>query len=210
MWTVFFMKKLVQFTALVLLLGLMVWYVGVLKDRQLLSDGLIRLHVVAASDSPQDQEVKLQVRDAITAWLEPVLDELPDQAQAEAYLRDRLADLEALTNQILSKLGCGQTARVSLEREAFPLRTYDTFRLPAGVYTALRVVIGPGEGHNWWCVVFPGLCLPQTQEAFREKAASAGFSQTLSGALTGEGTYQLRFFLLDWLGRLDNFFFSGK
>ena len=184
MWTVFFMKKLVQFTALVLLLGLMVWYVGVLKDRQLLSDGLIRLHVVAASDSPRDQEVKLQVRDAITAWLEPVLEELPDQAQAEAYLRDRLADLEALTNQILSKLGCGLTAR--------------------------GVVIGPGEGHNWWCVVFPGLCLPQTQEAFREKAASAGFSQTLSGALTGEGTYQLRFFLLDWLGRVDNFFFSGK
>ncbi len=202
------MKKLMQFGALCLLLALMVWYVGVLKDRQYLGDGLIRLHVVAASDGEEDQAVKLRVRDALTERLNAALAAMPDRAQAEAYLRSSLESLEDLANQTLSALGCRDTARVTLEEEAFPTRDYDTFSLPAGVYTALRVVIGEGEGHNWWCVVFPGLCLPQTQEEFRDKAASASFPTSLNAALTAQPGYEVRFFLLDLLGRLENFFFD--
>jgi len=89
------------------------------------------------------------------------------------------------------------------------VRNYDTFRLPAGVYESLRIVIGEGEGKNWWCVVFPELCLPATAEGFESVAVGSGFSEALSGALTGETQYEIRFFLLDCFGRLENFFFHG-
>ncbi len=93
-----------------------------------------------------------------------------------------------------------------MAREAFPAREYDTFALPAGCYDALRITVGEGQGQNWWCVVFPRLCLPTVSEDFEVEAVGAGFSDTLTGALTGE--YEVRFFLLELLGRLENFLFG--
>ena len=93
-------------------------------------------------------------------------------------------------------------------RETFDIRKYDTFTLPAGVYESLRVVIGEGEGHNWWCVAFPTLCTSATTEGFEMAAQTAGMDDTLSETLTGD--YQLRFYLLDALGRVENLFFHEK
>jgi stage II sporulation protein R len=88
--------------------------------------------------------------------------------------------------------------------EEFSKRVYDTFSLPAGLYESLRIIIGEGEGKNWWCVVFPELCLPATSEGFEETASCAGFPDALTAALEGEEGYEIRFFLLDVLGRLEN------
>ena len=85
----------------------------------------------------------------------------------------------------------------------------DTFTLPAGIYEALRITIGEGEGHNWWCVAFPSLCLSATSEEFADKAAGAGFPDSLTGALDGEEKYEVRFFLLDALGELEKFLYAG-
>ena len=79
--------------------------------------------------------------------------------------------------------------------------------MPAGTYDALRITVGEGQGQNWWCVVFPQLCLPAVSEGFEDTAAGAGFSDSLTGALEGE--YQVRFFLLDCLGWLENFLFGS-
>jgi stage II sporulation protein R len=83
--------------------------------------------------------------------------------------------------------------------------TYETFALPSGVYNTLRIVIGSGEGKNWWCVAFPGLCMGATVEDFEEAASCAGFSDTLTAALETEEGYELRFYFLDLLGRIGNF-----
>ena len=171
---------------------------------------MIRLHVVGASDSEADQKVKLKVRDAIVAALQGEIEQISDAEAAKAYLQENLKAIEEIANETLKSAGFSQKATVSLMEEAFPVRHYDTFSLPSGVYQSLRVTIGEGEGKNWWCVVFPSLCLPATGEGFADTAAGAGFSDGLSGALKGEQTYQVRFFLLDLFGKLENFFFQNR
>ena len=200
------MKKLLK-RIMICFLAVCVVYLGALAaDREKLKSELVRLHVVAASDSDEDQAIKLRVRDAVLESLQDALADVADAAQAKAYIECNLPKIEAVANEVLAAAGCGDVAAVSLQIEEFAARVYDTFSLPAGLYDALRITIGPGEGRNWWCVVFPGLCLPATAEGFADVAAGAGFSEGLTGSLTGE--YEVRFLLLDVLGRIENFFHS--
>ena len=179
------------------------------SDRNALDEEIIRLHVVANSDSAADQAVKLKVRDAIVEGLRAEMEKLGDVESAKAYLQENLPRIEEIANETLEAAGVGMRAAVSLCREAFDTRHYDTFSLPAGVYEALRVTIGDGDGKNWWCVVFPSLCIPATSEEFADVAAGAGFSDALVQTLEGKDPVQIRFFLLDLLGRLENIFFEG-
>ena len=128
---------------------------------------------------------------------------MTDVEAAKVWIGENLPKLEAAANEALAAAGCGDLATVKLQAEEFAARVYDTFTLPAGVYDALRITIGEGEGRNWWCVAFPSLCLPATTEGFEAVAAGAGFSGELTGSLTGE--YELRFYLLDLLGQVENF-----
>ena len=191
------------------MLAAVFWCWGVISDRQTLNEELVRLHVVAASDSEADQSLKLRVRDAVLCSLEDAMTEIADPEQAKAYLAENLTRLESVANQVLQDAGCEDTAVVSLALETFDTRVYDTFTLPAGVYDTLRITIGDGEGHNWWCVVFPSLCLPATAEGFEDVAAGAGFDEALTCALAQEDGYELRFYLLDVLGRLENMLYEG-
>ena len=183
----------------------LVWSAALLKDRQVLRNELVRLHVVAASDSPEDQAMKLQLKDAIVSSLQVDLDKLRDAEAAKDYLRENLPKIEALANRVLREEASDHVAKVSLGWEEFPIRYYDTFTLPAGVYQSLRITIGPGEGKNWWCVAFPGLCLPATSAGFEDAASCAGLSDALTATLSGESGYEVRFWVLDALGRLENF-----
>lgn len=197
------MKKLIKCVFACALLAAFVWCGTIIADRQRLNEELIRLHVVANSDSAEDQELKLQVRDAVITSLRQALADVHDTEQAKEYLQENLPKLQELANRTLDAAGSAQRAVVTLCREGFPTRQYDTFSLPAGIYEALRVTIGDGAGKNWWCVVFPSLCVPQTSQGFSDTAAGAGFPDALSGALTGEEPYQIRFYLLDKLGELE-------
>ncbi len=203
------MKKGIKTALFCLLLGIFVWGGTVLSDRQQLNDGLIRFHVVANSDSSADQEWKLLVRDAVTRQLEAAMADMADAKQAEAYLRENLSQIRELANETLQAAGSGCQAEVTLTEEEFDTRVYDTFTLPAGVYTSLRITIGEGEGKNWWCVVFPTLCLSATGEDFEAAAAASGFPDSLAQTLAGEEGYEIRFYLLDALGRLENLLHKG-
>ncbi len=203
------MRKIVKLTSTLLLLTAAFWLGTVASDKEKLQEDLIRLHVVANSDSAEDQQVKLQVRDAITARLETVMAELPDMEAAKAYLQENLPELERVANDVLEAAGDGYHAVVTLAKEKFPTREYDTFTLPAGIYESLRVTIGSGEGQNWWCVVFPSLCVSATADGFEGTAVSAGFSDRLAGTLTGKPEYRFRFFVLDCFGWVENWFYRG-
>ncbi len=187
-----------------LTLAVFVWFGSVLADREVLNQELIRLHVVANSDSEQDQNIKLRVKDAVTASLKQDLEKIGDIREAKAYLQENLPKIQKVANHVLEEAGFDGNAAVTLCKEAFDTRFYDTFTLPAGIYEALRITIGAGEGKNWWCVVFPTLCIPATTEGFENIAAGAGFPESLNSALTGKEGYEVRFFLLDSLGRLQN------
>lgn len=202
--------KIIRTLLFLLALAIVAQYAAALvRDNQTLRNDLVRLHVVANSDSEEDQAVKLQVRDAIVSMLEDTMANLPSVEEAKAYLQSHLRQIEDKANEVLRQAGFTQTATVTLEQEAFPTRDYDTFSLPAGIYNALRVTIGNGEGHNWWCVLFPGLCVPASAEGVGEVAEVAGFPSGLGQALTREnGNYTIRFRILDWLGELQNKLFS--
>ena len=197
------MKKLLKRVFACFLLVCLVYAGALVLDRQKLQNELIRLHVVAASDSEEDQAIKLQVRDAVLESLREGLENVKDIEAARVYIESQLPKLESVANEVLTTAGCGDVATVRLQVEEFAARVYDTFSLPAGLYDSLRITIGEGEGRNWWCVTFPTLCIPATTEGFEAVAAGAGFSDELTGTLTGE--YEVRFYLLDLLGQLENF-----
>ena len=198
------MRKCMKRLGICFLIAALVWTGGLIADRARLRRELIRLHVVAASDSQEDQTIKLRVRDAVVESLREEMKNLKDVDQAKIYLQENLPKIELLANRVLRDAGCEDRATVQLCVEEFSKRVYDTFSLPAGLYESLRIIIGEGGGKNWWCVVFPELCLPATSEGFEETASCAGFPDALTAALEGEEGYEIRFFLLDVLGRLEN------
>ena len=200
------MKKIVKRIGFCMAVSVLIWCFGVISDRKSLNENLIRLHVVANSDSAEDQSIKLQVRDAVVESLQDAMKDMGNVEEAKAYIQENIPKIQEVANRVLTQAGVDADAVVTLAKETFDTRYYDTFKLPAGIYEALRITIGEGEGKNWWCVVFPGLCIPATSSGFADVAAGAGFDECLVSTLEGE--YEIRFFLLDKLGELENILFQ--
>ncbi|MCD8145263.1 MAG: stage II sporulation protein R [Oscillospiraceae bacterium] len=158
-----------------------------------LASGVLRLHVVASSDSEGDQALKLRVRDAVLAVTEPILTGCTSRTDAEAALTAHLPEIQAAAETAAE----GEPVSVTLEDTWFPTKEYEGFALPCGSYRALRVVIGAGAGHNWWCVVYPALCLGAsadlTEEEVQTAMTSAGMSQEDAELVTENDGYILKF-----------------
>lgn len=130
-----------------------------------LPENIMRLHVIANSNSPQDQAVKLKVRDAVLTEAAKYYTDAENLQQASAAICVHLQSIEAAANSVLCENGFAERAVVQVTDCWFSTRDYDDFSLPAGKYRTLRVVIGEGSGKNWWCVVFPALCLPAAEKS---------------------------------------------
>ncbi len=168
-----------------------------------LSGKLVRLHVVANSDTAADQEQKLRVRDAVLRALEEELEGVTSPGEARVRIRCALSKIEEAARAVVESEGCDYAVSATLLRENFPTTEYDTFSLPAGAYTSLRVTIGEGAGHNWWCVVFPPMC----GSASMEEAAAAGLTSDDISLMTGRtGGYVVRFRVLELWGRIKALF----
>ena len=202
-----FMQKRTLALVLLIVSALTVSVCAALQaQQQRMSEKIIRLHVVANSDSGADQAVKLHVRDAVLAAARQALQGAGDPQQAIAQA---LPQLEAAANAALAAQGSRDTARVSFRRELFPTRDYDTFSLPSGVYRSLRVTIGAGGGHNWWCVIFPSLCVPATADGFVQAAEAGGFTRAEIGLMTqADEGYVLKFRSLELLQALKKALFG--
>ncbi len=178
---------------LALCLALCISFIGALwaqRRQEDLAAKLVRLHVVAASDRPADQEAKLLLRDEICALLAPALAEATTREEALAVLEAKLPALRAMGD-----------VSVSLAVEEFPTRDYVNFSLPAGDYLALRVVMGEGLGQNWWCVLFPPLC---TEALASETQATFGLISEDDKALVTQSDegYVLKFRIVELWGEL--------
>lgn len=141
----------------------MLWASALGSAQDALAEQVVRLHVVANSDSEADQALKLKVRDAVLAEATPYLDGL-DRQEALKTLEAQLPALADAAAKVVGEEGYTYPVTVSLREERCPTKRYDDFALPAGEYMALRVQIGSGGGHNWWCVVFPPLCMGSVEE----------------------------------------------
>lgn len=201
------MRKMIVRIMICGMLATFCWSYFLLKERQMLREGLIRFHIVANSDSFDDQEIKYHIRDIVLKSIQPDIQKIKDVKEAKNYLRENLPKIQALVTENLESFGFLGGCRVSLCKERFNIRNYDTFSLPAGVYESLRIVIGEGQGQNWWCVSFPQLCMPATTSGFQDAAVSAGFSTSLAQTLADQEPYDIHFYFLNQLGKLENIFF---
>ncbi len=151
----------------------------------------LRLHILAHSDDPADQQLKLRVRDRILAESGRLFAGGATAEEAAAIADSHLAEIEAVVRDELEKQGSSQTVRAERVRMYFTTRRYDGFTLPAGMYEAVRITLGEGKGHNWWCVLFPPLCLGASAESLEVFGDAADL-------VADSGRYALRFKCVEW------------
>lgn len=138
-----------------------------------LRSSVLRLHILANSDSEYDQDMKLKVRDAILE--SGILRGASDMEEAERIAESRLDDIETLAEITLEEYGCNLPVRASIEDYDFDEREYEDITMPSGNYRALRIEIGEAGGHNWWCVMYPPLCIPAACEVMDDKDTEKEF-----------------------------------
>ena len=196
------MKKLIIALCTLVMAVTLYYGVALAVDAKQIYDETIRLHILAASDSAQDQSLKLKVRDALLIEMAEWTSGATDKASSEAILRDRLAEMERIAEEVLAREGYPTKVHATLTKEYYPTRSYEGVRLPAGEYTSLQVKIGKAEGKNWWCVLFPNLC---TATAKAEKTmAETGFSKSQIRLLTDDESprYTIRFRIVEGFAKL--------
>lgn len=161
-------------------------------------DDTVRLHILANSDSDEDQELKLHIRDKLLERYGALLAEAEDIEEAKATAEALLPQMREDAENWIREAGFDYECEVTLTEEWYDTREYDGFTLPKGRYTSLRVLIGDAEGHNWWCVMFPALCLDIATEDAPSDDALLGYSDA-EIRLIGGG-YTVKFRLLELIG----------
>lgn len=152
------MKKIVAFILSLLMICFAFLLSPVRSSNANVNEKLLRFHVVANSDSESDQAVKLKVRDAILKKMGPILSNAKDRNQSIDIMKSKIEEIEKIADDILSREGKKYRAKAEVGKFVFPIKSYGDITLPAGQYMALKVVLGNGDGKNWWCVMFPPLC----------------------------------------------------
>lgn len=174
--------KFIAFIILVLLIFglLMNTYINTDNALSNIKDKIIRLHVVANSDSPHDQAIKLNIRDAIIKDLSPMLCDLIEPEKAKSIIADNLDKIKETAENELERLGEKYDITVDLGIHEFPTKIYGNLSFPAGEYQALNVVIGEGGGKNWWCVMFPPLCFVDIAQGVLSEQSLEELKEVLS------------------------------
>lgn len=199
------MKRfLILFSAGVLLIGALsiLSPTSALDDGQAVRDSVIRLHILANSDDTLDQERKLAVRDRLLTEVDGLTDGCTTRTEAETRVRAELKNLTEVCKETLRLCGCDDSVELLLGEEYYPTREYEQLRLPAGRYLSLRVILGRGEGHNWWCVLFPPVCTSSAKAD--EELAEVGFTPNQIRMLTDDEDvrYVVRFRIVEMFSDL--------
>lgn len=160
---------------------------------------VVRLHILANSDSDIDQNIKLIVRDKLLQSGNELFSGNMAVETAYGILSDNRDTVEAYINNILIEEGFNYTSDVYLVKEYYPTRSYETFTLPAGEYLSLKIILGNGEGHNWWCVMFPPLCLPA---ASQNTDLNAVFNDECVEIIKYSDKYEIRFKIVEIFERI--------
>lgn len=174
-----------------------------------LYQNVIRLHVIAESDSEEDQALKLSVRDAVLELVSEKMEDAETYDDAYTLLSGMIPEIEAAAEARAAEDGSPVSAQVVFDREEYPVRYYEDYALPAGEYMSMRVVLGEGEGRNWWCVLFPPLCRDAAVDPAEdeEKFYAAGFTPEEYKIINKESStkYKVRFRILEILSETFGF-----
>ena len=143
-------------------------------------DKLIRFHVIANSNTDEDQELKLKVRDEVIKYWQPKLQHSKRINESEAIIKKEYSSLEEISKNIILKNGYNYSVKVGIQYSNFPTKQYSNIVLPAGEYKALKIIIGKGEGKNWWCVMFPPLCFVDESNGVIDKSTDDKLKEVLT------------------------------
>ena len=178
---------------------LMFFYARQMRQNRMQKDiakEILRLHVVANSDSKKDQALKMEVKEAVVTYLRGVMQDAESVDEARIQIQKRLPEIEAVAKEKMQQKGYSYDADATLSSCYFPVKTYGDMIFPAGEYEALKVNLGKSAGKNWWCVVFPSLCLSAVTE---ESLQTAGLSHQEYALISEESQpYTIRFKAVEW------------
>ena len=167
-----------------------------------IADKILRFHVLANSDSKEDQEVKKKVRDAVGAMMEPRLAESRNLEETEAIVQRSMENIVEVATETLEENGYYYGVRARLANVEFPVKSYGAYTFPAGEYEALQVTLGEGEGHNWWCVLYPNMCFRGSVYEVPSDEAKHALREVLTPEeyedIFRHGKYQIRFKFLEY------------
>lgn len=167
---------------------------------------IIRLHVVANSDSPEDQQLKLQVRDEVISRMSGKFENARDISEVKGIIQESLAEIETIARKTIKENGKLYDVKAVFARTDFPTKVYGNLTLPAGTYQALNIVIGEGQGKNWWCVMFPPLCFidvahgvapEKTMKQLKKSLTDEEYRLLLSSRTEEELPVKMRFKILE-------------
>ncbi len=174
-------------------------FYGVCDDIQ---NEVFRLHIIANSDSPEDQALKIKVRDEMLSYTSEIFKGCKNKAESINAANTYLEDIKSHAQQIVYENGYNYKVDAYVTNMSFNTRVYDNFTLPAGKYDALRIIIGNGEGKNWWCVLYPALCIPSAQ------ADDLGnvMNDSEQEIITNADRYEVKFKVVEWFESIFSFF----
>lgn len=174
--------------------------------QQSIAGKVLRFHVLANSDSDSDQQLKLKVRDAVGAQMAEVLADAGSLADCERLVTENMEEIRQTAEEVIAQQGYDYTVDVFLQEVSFPVKTYGDYTFPAGEYEALELVIGAGEGHNWWCVMYPNMCFSGTVYEVVDEDAKRELRRVLSEDEYEEilisGDYEVQFKYFTFLNEL--------
>lgn len=203
-------SKFLRALALALSISLALSLCGFAGECNEIRGRVLRLHVLANSDSEEDQALKLKVRDTIVETAAGLFDTAGNEAEALEQAKKRLPEIEAAAQQRVYDEGYDYEVHATLVNMYFTTRQYETVTLPAGFYDALRITIGSGEGHNWWCVVFPPMCVSAATQAAE---LSDVLEPEQEEIVTSPQKYEVRFKIVEvfeGIGRQFSEWFGGR
>ncbi|NLG92436.1 MAG: stage II sporulation protein R [Clostridiales bacterium] len=196
------MKLIEKSLLLAFILTVLFSFTGFAAGCEDIPNHVLRLHVLANSDSKEDQELKLKVRDRILAESSRMMDHVTNKEEAQNAVRAALPKLKSAAEDEIRKQGYHYPVDVKMERMYFTTRQYKTTTLPAGEYDALRVSIGKAEGHNWWCVIFPPMCLPAAEEP---KELRDVLNENQLQIVEGKGDFEIKFKTVELYEQFKNY-----
>ncbi len=194
------MKKIPFYAFTILMATLIIAALPTDAEAEIYED-TIRLHILANSDSPEDQSLKIAVRDGLLTEYGEKLRSAGSIDAAENLGKELLSEIEASAKEILQNKGCNFDVRATITTEWYETREYGDFALPAGYYTSLRVIIGEGRGQNWWCVMYPPLCMELATESAPADDGIIDYTRE-EISLIKSGKYSIKFKLLEEVSRV--------
>lgn len=200
---VIFMKLIIKSACIAFVLTVIYSMIPFRTECKEISDEVFRLHILANSDEDYDQQLKLKVRDKVLLYSESLFEKARSKEEAENLISNNLQDICNTAQKEVTDNSYDYTVTAQITKMYFTTRTYESYTLPSGMYDALRITIGSGEGRNWWCVMYPSICI--SSEKSQDEAARETFNDNQYDIVKNE-KYEYKFKIVEIFEKICSYF----